>query len=125
MQLMPRTAQATADKIREKPPDLDALMDPLVNIRLGAHYLAELMTRYEANRAVAVAAYNAGPTRVDEWLRRFSGIETVAWIEQIPLHETRSYVKNVLAGCHVYSQLLGTPLPVLEAHERLVPSLRD
>ena len=125
MQLMPKTAQATADKIREKPPDLDALMDPLVNIRLGAHYLAELMTRYEANRAVAVAAYNAGPTRVDEWLRRFSGIETVAWIEQIPLHETRSYVKNVLAGCHVYSQLLGKPLPVLEAHERLVPSLRD
>ncbi|MEE3278504.1 MAG: transglycosylase SLT domain-containing protein [Pseudomonadota bacterium] len=125
MQLMPKTAQSTAGKIREKAPDLDALMDPLVNIRLGAHYLAELMTRYEANKAVAVAAYNAGPTRVDAWLRRFPGIETVAWIEQIPLQETRSYVKNVLAGCHVYSELLGNPMPVLEAHERLVPLLRD
>ena len=125
MQLMPRTARSTADKIREKQPDLDALMDPLVNIRLGAHYLAELMTRYDANRAVAAAAYNAGPTRVDEWLRRFSGIDTVAWIEQIPLRETKSYVKNVLAGSYVYSQILGNPLPVLAAHERRVPSLHD
>ena len=125
MQLMPRTARSTADKIREKQPDLDALMDPLINIRLGAHYLAELMTRYDANRAVAAAAYNAGPTRVDEWLRRFSGIETVAWIEQIPLRETKSYVKNVLAGSYVYSQILGNPLPVLAAHERRVPSLHD
>ena len=125
MQLMPRTARSTADKIREKQPDLDALMDPLINIRLGAHYLAELMTRYDANRAVAAAAYNAGPTRVDAWLRRFSGIETVAWIEQIPLRETKSYVKNVLAGSYVYSQILGNPLPVLAAHERRVPSLHD
>jgi len=125
MQLMPRTARSTADKIREKQPDLDDLMDPLVNIRLGAHYLAELMARYDSNRAVAAAAYNAGPTRVDGWLRRFSGIETVAWIEQIPLRETKSYVKNVLAGSYVYSQLLGNPLPVLAAHERRIPSLRD
>ena len=125
MQLMPRTARSTADKIREKQPDLDDLMDPLVNIRLGAHYLAELMVRYDSNRAVAAAAYNAGPTRVDGWLRRFSGIETVAWIEQIPLRETKSYVKNVLAGSYVYSQLLGNPLPVLAAHERRIPSLRD
>ena len=125
MQLMPRTARSTADKIREKQPDLDDLMDPLVNIRLGAHYLAELMARYDSNRAVAAAAYNAGPTRVDGWLRRFSGIETVAWIEQIPLRETKSYVKNVLAGSYVYSQLLGDPLPVLAAHERRIPSLRD
>ena len=125
MQLMPRTARSTADKIREKQPDLDDLMDPLVNIRLGAHYLAELMARYDSNRAVAAAAYNAGPTRVDGWLRRFSGIETVAWIEQIPLRETKSYVKNVLAGSYVYSQLLGNPLPVLAAHERRIPLLRD
>ena len=125
MQLMPKTARSTANKIREKQPDLDALMDPLINIRLGAHYLAELMTRYDANRAVAAAAYNAGPTRVDEWLRRFAGLETVAWIEQIPLRETKSYVKNVLAGSYVYSQLLGNPLPVLAAHERRVPSLHD
>ena len=83
------------------------------------------MTRYDANRAVAAAAYNAGPTRVDEWLRRFAGLETVAWIEQIPLRETKSYVKNVLAGSYVYSQLLGNPLPVLAAHERRVPSLHD
>lgn len=125
MQLMPKTARSTADKIREKQPDLDALMDPLINIRLGAHYLAELMIRYDANRAVAAAAYNAGPTRVDKWLRRFSGIETVAWIEQIPLRETKSYVKNVLAGSYVYSQILGDPLPFLAAHERRVPSLHD
>ena len=125
MQLMPKTARSTADKIREKRPDLTTLMDPLVNIRLGAHYLAELMSRYDANRAVAAAAYNAGPTRVDTWLRQFSGIETITWIEQIPLRETRSYVKNVLAGSYVYSSRLGHPRPVLGAHERRVPLLDD
>jgi len=125
MQLMPKTARSTADKIREKRPDLTSLMDPLVNIRLGAHYFAELMNRYEDNRAVAAAAYNAGPTRVDEWLRRFSGIETDAWIEQIPLRETKSYVKNVLAGSQVYSRMLGMPAPIIESHEQRVPMFDD
>ena len=125
MQLMPKTARSTADKIREKRPDLTSLMDPLVNIRLGAHYFAELMNRYDDNRAVAAAAYNAGPTRVDEWLRRFSGIETDAWIEQIPLRETKSYVKNVLAGSQVYSRMLGMPSAVMELHEQRVPMFDD
>ena len=125
MQLMPKTAQSTADKIREKRPDSTSLKDPLVNIRMGAHYFAELMNRYGHNRAVAAAAYNAGPTRVDAWLRRFSGIETDAWIEQIPLRETKNYVKNVLAGSQVYSRMLGISSPIMESYEQRVPTLDD
>ena len=125
MQLMPKTAQSTADKIREKRPDSTSLKDPLVNIRMGAHYFAELMNRYGHNRAVAAAAYNAGPTRVDAWLRRFSGLETDAWIEQIPLRETKNYVKNVLAGSQVYSRMLGISSPIMESYEQRVPTLDD
>jgi soluble lytic murein transglycosylase len=39
------------------------------------------------------------------------------WIEIIPFRETRNYVKNVLAFDQVYSQLLGSPVPMLKVHE--------
>ena len=45
-----------------------------------------------------------------------------AWIESIPFKETRNYVKNVLSFNLVYSRLLGKPLPVLRAHETVVPT---
>ena len=43
--------------------------NPNYNIRLGSHYLKTLLDRYRGETALAVAAYNAGPRRVDEWLR--------------------------------------------------------
>ncbi len=120
MQLMPATARLVADRVRVPRPSGDDLFDPHVNIHLGAHHLAALMTRYRGNRALAAAAYNAGERRVDRWLEDASGIPTRVWIERIPFRETREYVKGVIAFNYVYNHLSGSLRPVLAAHERTI-----
>jgi len=68
--------------------------DPAQNINGGSRYLAMLLSKYEGNEAVALAAYNAGPGRVDRL-----GIRTEADLRD-KLHllpeETQAYVANVL-----------------------------
>ena len=69
LQLMPRTACLMARSLG-LPYNRGLLTgDPDYNIRLGSHYLKTLLARYQGETALAVAAYNAGPPRVDEWLR--------------------------------------------------------
>ena len=82
--------------------------DPDYNVRLGSHYLKTLLKRYDGEVALAVAAYNAGPSRVDEWLRlhgdprRRDRHHLIDWIELIPFDETRNYVQRVLEGRNMY-----------------------
>ena len=124
MQLMPATARMTAARARLDRPSADALFDPHVNVRLGAHHFAALMQRFGGNRAVAAAAYNAGESRAARWLKGAEGTPTRVWIERIPFRETRDYVKGVIAFDCVYSRLLNTPQPVLAAHEQIIGGAR-
>lgn len=96
MQVMPGTARQVAGWLDEPAPDTRQLYDPLVSIRLGSTYLTDLLNRYQGNRLLALAAYNAGPQRVDEWLNATS-VPFDVWIESIPYYETREYVQAVLA----------------------------
>ncbi len=121
MQLLHSTATATARRARLRLPDVSDLYTPHVNIEISGHHLAELLLRYDNSRPLAAAAYNAGPSRVDRWIRQASGMPMDIWIETIPFRETRNYVKNVLAFAQVYGQLLQTPSPTLHAHEAAVP----
>jgi soluble lytic murein transglycosylase-like protein len=75
MQLMPETAAhlGVADPF-----------DPQENVDAGAHYLKRLLSRYEGDVPLALAAYNAGPTRVD----------TAGGIPRIP--ETMQYISAIL-----------------------------
>ncbi len=95
MQLMPGTAKALAKGHAD-------LFDPAENIRLGSRYLARLSRRFDGNEAIAVAAYNAGPTRVSGWLERTPFRHADIWVEAIPYAETRRYVQQVLAFMIVY-----------------------
>ncbi len=101
MQLRPTTAREVAEKygIAEESPDL---FDPATNIRLGALYLSGMLKRFDGNRAVAAAAYNAGPKRVSQWLEASPFKQADIWIETIPYAETRRYVQQVLAFTVVY-----------------------
>ena len=122
MQLMPLTARHTANQARLEQPTRRDLFDAADNIELGAHYLAELMDRYDGHRALAAGAYNAGPSRVAAWRKERRDIPTDAWIEAIPITETREYVKAVLAFDLVYSHLLGEPVSaLLKPGEERVP----
>lgn len=121
MQLLPSTATLVARRARLPEPDTAALYDPTTNTELGGHHLAWLLDEFSGSRPLAAAAYNAGERRVERWIRDHSGEPMDVWIETIPFRETRNYVKNVLAFAQVYGQLLGTPRPMLEAHETRVP----
>ena len=117
MQLMPSTAALTARRIGIATPVRRQLKQADLNVKLGSRYLASLMDRYDGNRALTAAAYNAGPRRVDRWLGAVPAQPVDVWIETLPFRETRSYVKSVLAFSYIYSEKLGKPTRFLDAHE--------
>lgn len=121
MQLMQRTAANTAKQAGLATPSTTDLYDPAINVEIAGHHLAILAKRYGNRRPLIAAAYNAGQSRVDRWLRDATSQSMDVWIETIPFRETRGYVKNVLAFAQVYSHLLGSPLPMLQVHETSLP----
>ena len=69
--------------------------------RVGRDYLDAMMKRYDGNASMALAAYNAGPGRVDQWIKkigdpRTGAISDAEWARRIPIKETREYVPSVL-----------------------------
>ena len=104
MQMMPQTAAqlAKASHIADGP-----LSDPDVNMRLGVVYLDSLLAKFGGVVPYAVAAYNAGPHRVQSWeAGAVDGDAMVDWIEMIPFAETRNYVQRVLENTFIYSAKL-------------------
>ncbi len=117
MQLMPATAKETARSagVRYKRGDL---LTPDTNIHLGSQYLEKLLTQFHGNRILATAAYNAGPYRVKQWLKRTEAtLPYDIWIEIIPFKETRNYVQNVLAYSVIYGYRLGEPSKMINNNE--------
>jgi soluble lytic murein transglycosylase len=112
MQLMPGTAQKMAKDL-DLPfaaPLLTA--DRVYNMRLGRAYLDQMLTEFGGSYVLAVAAYNAGPARVNQWIAQFGDprvkdADVVDWIESVPISETRNYVQRVLENLQVYRLLLG------------------
>ncbi len=123
MQLMPGTARQTASRAGVKYQQPHELLLPEKNITLGSYYVNELLEKYEGNRILAAAAYNAGPHRVDQWLQRSAKqLPIDIWIESIPFRETRKYVQNVLAYSVIYGYRTGSIPDMLtrsEAGQRL------
>jgi soluble lytic murein transglycosylase len=116
MQLMPDTAAQTARLIglRGRLPSLTG--DTAVNIELGTAYLRTLMAQFGGCTPLAVAGYNAGPTKVAEWLGtngdpRGAGVDMIDWIEQIPYGETRNYVQRVIENEVIYRAKRGDAVP--------------
>lgn len=111
MQLMPGTARQIAKGLSQPYDRARLLSDPGYNIRLGAGYLEQMLTRFDGSTPLALAAYNAGPHRVVRWVREFGDprkgeIAMLDWIETIPFSETRNYVQRVLEAVPVYRHLL-------------------
>ena len=112
MQLMPATANATARalKIPYQPQRLST--DPAYNMRLGTAHLDDLLDNYGGSYVMALAAYNAGGSRVAKWLGRNgdprkSLDSMIDWIEMIPFDETRNYVQRVMENVGIYRVRLG------------------
>ncbi|MFC7551743.1 lytic transglycosylase domain-containing protein [Pseudoroseomonas wenyumeiae] len=113
MQLLPGTAAQVARQMGVPTQVGWLTTQPQHNIMLGSQYLADQIARF-GNLAMAAAAYNAGPRRVEEWLVTYGdprlgptadGGDMIDWIEQIPFSETRNYVQRVVENAVIYRAL--------------------
>jgi len=112
MQLMPGTAREVSSKlgIPYSPSELTSSVQ--YNISLGSAYVGGLVDRFDGSYILALAGYNAGPGRANQWIRsngdpRSSTEAAVDWIEMIPFTETRNYVQRCMENLQVYRARLG------------------
>ena len=117
MQLMPSTAKLLARKIgvSYSPGQLD---EPGYNMRLGSHYLGQLVGHFSGSYVMAAAGYNAGPGRPTSWTSfcgdpRGGQTDPIDFVECIPFSETRNYVMRVMENVQVYrAKLAGGSAPI-------------
>ncbi|WP_159455067.1 transglycosylase SLT domain-containing protein [Pseudobacteriovorax antillogorgiicola] len=116
MQIMPYTGFNISQDLGDPQFQVTQLTDPAINILYGGYYLAKLLKHYKGNVFYAVASYNAGPLKVDEWLNTCQVCETDEFVDSIPFRETRNYVKKVVANYAMYSRIY---------RGQLIPNLVD
>lgn len=83
----------------------DDLFRPEINIPLGVAEFKSLLDEFDDQPAYALAAYNAGGSRVKQWLQQGPYRDIDEFIESIPFHETRGYVQAVLRNAEHYRHL--------------------
>jgi soluble lytic murein transglycosylase len=101
MQLMPRTARLVARVSARK------LFEPETNVKVGVKYFKNLLKRFDGDAELALAGYNAGPDRVDEWVKRYPMDDRMLFLELIPFAETRKYVSLIDRNYYWYLSLYG------------------
>jgi soluble lytic murein transglycosylase len=113
MQLMPGTARTVATKMLQLPyKEAQLTSDGTYNVTLGQAYMDSLLSSFNGSYLLSIAAYNAGPGRVRQWIDEFGDprspdVDAVDWVEQIPFTETRNYVQRVLENLQVYRLRIG------------------
>ncbi|WP_323815609.1 transglycosylase SLT domain-containing protein [Cellvibrio sp. NN19] len=118
MQLMPDTARQMAKEMGVQFNLHRLTRDADYNKQLGSAFLSKMLDRYDGEQALALAAYNAGPARVDEWLERngdprIGDLSMSAWVRQIPFKETREYTSRILAELAQNPAANGIKTPVV------------
>ena len=105
MQVMPGTANHVAQRLGLPAVGRDDLFDQETNIRIGVHYVEQLLEQFAGNVAYTIASYNAGPIAVGGWIALHRGQSQDEFVELIPYQETRQYVKRVLRSYREYVRL--------------------
>ena len=108
MQLMPSTGKMLGKQEGVAVATPAALFNPQLNIQLGTHYLRGQLNTWSGNWEETLAAYNAGPGRVKQWLGWGTYREPAEFVESIPFTETREYVQAVLRNADMYRQIYGS-----------------
>jgi len=104
MQILPGTAEFIARKSGGTRFELQDLGTPQINIAYGSWYLRYLIGRYNGNKVLAIAAYNAGEDNVDRWVSAAGGPHSFDATRDIPFPETRAYVHGVLSKRGAYKK---------------------
>jgi soluble lytic murein transglycosylase len=108
MQLLPKVGSAVARQEKLKHFSASELFTPEVNLQLGTRYFRQMVDKFGAFE-YALAAYNAGSNRVDDWMGQGKYRDPQEFVESIPFTETREYVQAILRNANVYRQLYGEP----------------
>lgn len=108
MQLLPKVGKGVAKQQKLKRFTTAQLFIPAINLQLGTHYFRGMVDQYGAFE-YALAAYNAGTNRVDDWRAIGKYRDPQEFVESIPFTETREYVQAILRNANVYRQLYGAP----------------
>jgi soluble lytic murein transglycosylase len=106
MQLLPSTGRRYAQRLGIRPFSTASLTRPETNIRLGMAHFKDLVDRFEGAH-FALASYNAGESRVSQWLDKRPGLAQDEFIDDIPYPETQNYVKRILGTAEDYRRLYG------------------
>ena len=102
MQVEPSTGRELARRLKIKGFRTSDLLTPDRNMQLGTYYFRSLLNQLNGEVELALAAYNAGKSRVDQWRQRGTFREPSEFIETIPFDQTRTYVQVVLRNADVY-----------------------
>jgi soluble lytic murein transglycosylase len=108
MQLLPKVGKSVAKQEKMKHFSSTQLFTPGVNMQLGTRYFRGMVDKFGAFE-YALAAYNAGSDRVQDWLVQGKYRDAQEFVESIPFTETREYVQAILRNANVYRQLYGAP----------------
>ena len=109
MQLLPITGRRMAHELNVRRYSVGMLAEPGVNVQLGTRYFRQLVQKFDGRLDLALAAYNAGADRVEEWRSAGNFREPAEFVESIPFTETREYVQAILRNAGIYHKLYGTP----------------
>ncbi|MGE4132841.1 MAG: transglycosylase SLT domain-containing protein [Bdellovibrionales bacterium] len=105
MQVLPEVAEKLSRENSLAYNTMEDLYTPQLNVMVGAAHLKQLMSRYNKQFILAVAAYNANESAIKNWMKtRFRG-DALEFIEEIPYEETRTYVRLVMRNMIFYSLL--------------------
>lgn len=105
MQLLPHVGRGMAKEEKIKHFSTNELFVPNINLQLGTRYFKHMVDHYHGQVEYALAAYNAGEDRVDDWRSSGNFKDVEEFVESIPFTETREYVQAIMRNAVLYRLL--------------------
>ncbi|HEY8195165.1 MAG TPA: lytic transglycosylase domain-containing protein [Hyphomicrobium sp.] len=130
LQVMTGTARHVCHDYKIKCPISHLLSDTRFNVTIASAYIGDRLDDFGDSYVLGLGGYNAGPGRARQWIRengdpRDPNVDTIDWIERIPIRETREYVTKVLSNIQIYRARLGDTKNALRLQQDLVRARGD
>lgn len=106
MQVMPATGDYIAERSDFGPIHVDQLWLPYVSVKFGAWYINQQLQIFDGNQFAALAAYNAGPGNVLQWIKVSNDLDV--FVESIPFRESRTYIRTIYVNLAAYRRIYGS-----------------